>query len=159
DVTAMVHFSISAIDSQVASNWTQYVDHVVVTPATANLGLYGSLTLTAQAFNASNQPLSGIAFAWTTSDGSTLPITSSTATTATLNARLIGAATISARSTAYATTGTATVSVGPSATTILYDRFTGTNETGVVNHTPDVAMAGGAWATWNFPSVVLRNGR
>jgi hypothetical protein len=157
-VNAPVQFSVVALDTEAAGNWTPFVDHVIVTPVAPTLSLFGTQTLTAQAYSATNQLLSGVSFAWTTSDGSTLPITASTTTTATVTARLMGSATISARST-YATTGTATVTVGPPATMIVYDRFSGSDNTAVTAHLPDYAAAGGTWTTWGFPSVVLRNGR
>jgi chitodextrinase len=111
-VSAAVNFSVVAVDSQVQANWVPYIDHITVTPSVSSLPLHGTQTLTAQAFNADNQPLSGIAFVWSTSNAR-VAITNTTSTTATLRGDSPGEAAITARSVNYPAGGTATIIVVP----------------------------------------------
>jgi uncharacterized protein YjdB len=128
---------------------------VTVTPAAPSIAFNGTTTLTAQAYSSTNQVLSGVTYGWQSSNPSVLAITgtSGNTATATVTGMATGSATITATPT-YGASGSATVTVGPG-TYLIYDAFSGTDNSVVTAHAPNVNQLGASWTTTGPVTPVL----
>lgn len=91
------------------------VSYVTVTPMTANLVVDQSMMLMAEAFDAANNPVSGVTFDWTTVDTTVVDLSATTGTSITITTRAVGSATIMATtgSGRYSATSTVQVTATP----------------------------------------------
>jgi len=116
---------------------------VSVAPATSSIVFAGNTTLTATGRDAGGNPLTGLAFDWTTSNPLIAQVWPIGINTVLVTGTGTGAATITAIP-VRGPVATATVTVTPGST-IVYDSFTDTNGTPLSSHSPEVNQMGQAW--------------
>jgi RHS repeat-associated protein len=133
--------------------------HVVVTPATASLAFEQHHTFYAQAYDASNQPMSNVIFNWSTSSASVAQIAVPAATAATVAATGVGAATITATPLgAPGAAASAAITVAPG-NNIVYDAFSGPAGMPLQARVPIIDQMGGGWSASGSLTAALDGGR
>src|SRR5262249_44306386 len=135
------------------------VTQVVVSPGTASVALGGLQILTAQALDAQGHVLPNALFHWTINDPSG----------AVLVTPNYFSPSASVRAVAHDVTVTAAVAGGPSASVsivadashvLVYDTFTGPDNTLLTSHPPDVNPGAGTWRNpLGHPVPVLQSGQ
>jgi uncharacterized repeat protein (TIGR01451 family) len=133
------------------------VTRVSVTPSSPGITLGWHRTLTAQAFDASNNLVPSASFTWTSGSSNIASLVTTTGSTVDLIGYGVGVATITATETTSNRSATATVTVALG-DTLLWDTFTGTNGTTLSAHAPDLNLTGSTWGGSGTPAAVLQSG-
>ena len=142
----------------ISENVSAPIDHVVITPPAPFVNQGDLQHFTAVAYDAANNPQSGVLFHWTLSDPAAASLFAATAYASTVTLSGIrGDLTLTATALGGASK---TVPISVDASRVLvYDTFTAAAETALIYRPPDIATIGGTWSTSSFPSLTIRNGR
>ena len=150
----------SAYDNLFLQDARPTVTTANISPSPVNVTLGGSQPVTAQALDATNAPITGVAFTWGSGNSAIATVASTGAGTATVTAVATGTTTLTATA-PNGVSATVTVNVTTQPTGLLVsDTFTDTNGTLLTSHTPDTNQTGHAWTvTGGPPTPTISGGR